>query len=91
MKVLKISSCAQCHFCTRYEAENDRQKKIAICEKSMRLLPKRDIFGLEVIADDEIPEWCELENDTTTPPPTSVHKKTGRSKKNFEDPDYLPF
>ena len=84
MKVLKISSCSKCPFCTKYEAENDRQKKIAICEKSMRFLPKRDIFGLEVIVDDEIPEWCELENAPVSP-------KKSRPNNSYEDPDYIPF
>lgn len=89
MKVLKISSCAQCPYCTKYEAKKNSQKGIIVCEKSMKFLPKKLVFGIEVIVDDEIPEWCELENDNTTPP--SVHKKTGRSTKKNEDPDYLPF
>ena len=61
-----------------YEAENDRQKVIAICEKSMRIFPKIDVFGLEVIVDDEIPDWCELEDDSVTLPysPVPPKKKT---------------
>lgn len=35
MKTLKKSTCYKCPFYARYEAENDRQKVIAICEKSM--------------------------------------------------------
>lgn len=56
MKTLKKSTCYKCPFYARYEAENDRQKVIAICEKSMRIFPKIDVFGLEVIVDDEIPD-----------------------------------
>ena len=73
MKTLKKSTCYKCPFYARYEAENDRQKVIAICEKSMRIFPKIDVFGLEVIVDDEIPDWCELEDDSVTLPYSPVH------------------
>ncbi len=82
MKTLKKSDCYKCPFYARYEAENDRQKKIAICEKSMRIFPKIDVFGLEVIVDDEIPDWCELENDSVTLPYSPVPpEKTDHPKR----------
>jgi hypothetical protein len=78
----KKSTCYKCPFYARYEAENDRQKVIAICEKSMRIFPKIDVFGLEVIVDDEIPDWCELEDNSVTLPYSPVPpKKTEHPKR----------
>ena len=82
MKTLKKSTCYKCPFYARYEAENDRQKVIAICEKSMRIFPKIDVFGLEVIVDDEIPDWCELEDDSVTLPYSPVPPKKENIKFN---------
>lgn len=59
-----------------------KKKKIAICEKSMRIFPKIDVFGLEVIVDDEIPDWCELEDDSVTLPYSPVPpEKTDHPKR----------
>ena len=48
----------------------------------MRIFPKIDVFGLEVIVDDEIPDWCELEDDSVTLPYSPVPpEKTDHPKR----------